>query len=77
MPVTTLKEKLIKKIKEIDDPAILEEASNLLELNEPETVYQVNDKQRNAIEEAKQQIKDKKTIGNKQADKESDEWLSE
>ena len=77
MPDTTLKEKLIKKIKEIDDPAILEEASNLLELNEPETVYQVNDKQRNAIEEAKQQIKDKKTIGNKQADKESDEWLSE
>lgn len=77
MPDTTLKEKLIKKIKEIDDPAILEEASNLHELNEPETVYQVNDKQRNAIEEAKQQIKDKKTIDNKQADKESDEWLSE
>ena len=42
-----------------------------------DTVYEVNDKQRDAIEEAKQQIKDKKTIGNKQADKESDEWLSE
>jgi hypothetical protein len=77
MSDTTLKEKLIKKINEIDDPAILEEASNLLELNEPETIYLVNDKQRNAIEEAKQQIKDKKTIDNKQADKESDEWLSE
>ena len=41
MPVQSLKEKLISKLKEIDDPAILEEVSNLFELQEPETVYQV------------------------------------
>ncbi len=59
MPDTNLKEKLINKLKEINDPAVLEEVSNLFELQESETIYQVNDKQRKAIEEAKEQIKNK------------------
>ena len=36
-------------------------------------VYQVNDKQRKAIEEAKEQIKNKQTLTDEQADKEIDE----
>jgi metal-sulfur cluster biosynthetic enzyme len=50
MPEESLKDKLINKLKEINDPAILEEVSNLFELQEPETVYHVNDKQKKAIE---------------------------
>ena len=38
MSEETLKDKLINKIKEIDNPAILEEVSNLFELQEPETI---------------------------------------
>ena len=57
MPEESLKDKLINKIKEIDDPAILEEVSNLFELQEPETIYQVNSSQQKAIEEAREQIK--------------------
>ena len=71
-----LKEKLINKIKETDDPSILEEVSNLFELQEPDTVYQVNDKQKKAIEEAKDQIKNKETLTDEQANKDIDEWLN-
>jgi len=77
MTNTNLKEKLINKIKEIDDPAILEEVSNLFELQEPKTVYKVNDEQRKAIEEAREQVKNKQTLTDEQADKEADEWLNE
>jgi len=77
MPDKSLKEKLINKLKEIDDPAILEEISNLFELQEPETIYPVNNEQRKAIEEAKDQIKSNQTLSSNQADKESDEWLNE
>jgi len=77
MPDNTLKEKLINKIKEIDDPAILEEVSNLFELQEPETVYTTNNEQKKAIDEAQQQIENKQTLDNDQANKESDEWLKE
>ena len=77
MPETNLKEKLLNKLKEINDPAVLEEVSNLFELQEPETVYQVNDEQRKAIDEAREQIKNKQTRTNEQAGKEADEWLSE
>lgn len=77
MHETTLKEKLINKLKEIDDPALLEEVSNLFELQEPETVFQVTDKQKQAIDKATDQITKGQTISNEQSDKEADEWLKE
>ena len=76
MPEETLKDKLINKLKEINDPAILEEVSNLFELQEPETVYHTNDQQKKAIEEAKEQIKNKQTLTDDQASKDIDEWLN-
>ena len=76
MSEETLKDKLINKIKEIDNPAILEEVSNLFELQEPETIYHTNDQQKKAIEEAKDQIKNKQTLTDDQASKDIDEWLN-
>lgn len=76
MPVQSLKEKLISKLKEIDDRAILEEVSNLFELQEPETVYQVIPQQQKAIDKAREQIKNKETLSDNEADKEIDEWLN-
>lgn len=77
MPAGDLKKKLINKLKEINDPAVLEEVSNLFELQEPGTIYQANDKEKKNIEEAREQVKNKQTLTNEQADKEADEWLSE
>lgn len=71
-----LKAKLINKIKDTDDPSILEEIANLFELQEPDTVYEVNDKQREAIDKAKAQVKNKETLTDKQVDKDLDEWLN-
>jgi len=76
MPDKTLKDKLINKIKEINDPVILEEASNLFELQEPETIYQTTDQQKKAIEEAKEQINNKQTLTDQEAGKDIDEWLN-
>ncbi len=76
MPAETLKDKLINKIKEVNDPAVLEEVSNLFELQEPETIYHTTDKQKKAIEEAKQQLKNNQTLTDEQADKDIDQWLS-
>jgi hypothetical protein len=75
MPDETLKDRLINKIKEINDPVILEEVSNLFELQEPETIYPTNDQQKKAIEEAKEQIKNKQTLTDEEASKDIDEWL--
>ncbi|NOT50603.1 MAG: hypothetical protein HOP10_04940 [Chitinophagaceae bacterium] len=76
MPEKNLKEKLITKINETDDPSILEEVSHLFELQEPDTIYQVNDKQKKAIEEAEEQVKNKETLTDDEADKDIDEWLN-
>ncbi len=76
MPEESLKDKLINKLKEINDPAILEEVSNLFELQEPETVYHTNDQQKKAIEEAKGQIKNGQTLTDEQVNKDIDEWLN-
>ena len=76
MQQTDIKEKLINKIKETNDPHLLEEISALFELQEPESVYEVNGAQRKKIEEAREQIKNKQTLSGQQADKDTDEWLN-
>lgn len=53
MPEQSLKEKLINKIRETDDPSILEEVSNLFELQEPGTVYRVKKIQRKILKKQK------------------------
>ncbi len=77
MPANTLKEKLINKIKQTDDSVLLEEASALFELQEPETIYNVNEEQATAINEAKEQIKNRQTLSNDEANSEADTWLKE
>ncbi|MEO6330567.1 MAG: hypothetical protein ABIO55_16650 [Ginsengibacter sp.] len=77
MPVNTLKEKLIDKIKQTDDSALLEEASALFELQEPETIYTINEEQAIAIKEAKEQIKKGQTLSNNDANSEADKWVNE
>jgi len=76
MPASDIKNRLINKIKETDDPVILEEVSALLELHEPESIYEVSDAQKKKIEEAKEQVKKNQTLSDEQADKDTDEWLS-
>jgi metal-sulfur cluster biosynthetic enzyme len=77
MPDPTLKDKLIEKLKTIDDPAFLEEVANLFELQEPGSVYKVTEGQREAIKKGRSQVTENKLIDNSSADKEAEEWLNE
>ena len=77
MAAPSLKDKLIDKLREIEDPALLAELSNLFEIQEPETLYKVSPAQKKSIEKGIQQAQDGQTIDNDQANKESDKWLNE
>jgi hypothetical protein len=78
MSTTGLKERLIDRIREIDDEDILAEAYRLLgtdpDLEEP---YKLSNEQKAIIDEARAQIRNGAYLTNNQADKEIDEWLNE
>ena len=76
MASTDIKEKLINKIKETNDPLLLEEVSALLELQESESLYELNDAQKKGIEETRRQVQNRQTLTDEQADKDTDEWLN-
>ena len=71
----SLKNKLVKKLKKIDDPATLQEITNLFELQEPDSIYHTNNAQKQAIAKAKKQIEENQTLPDKQANREIDKWL--
>ena len=77
MSTIGLKERLIDKIRGIDNEDILAEAYRLLadetEIQEP---YVLNDAQKKAITDARQQISEGAYLTNNEANKEIDEWLN-
>ena len=76
MSTVELRKRLIDKIQKTQDGRILEEAYRLLEIEtEDAEVYRLNDDQKKAISEARQQIKNEQYLTEKQANKEIDEWL--
>ena len=71
-----LRKKLIDKIQETKDDRILEEAYRLLKLETDDIeVYKLNDDQKKAISEARQQIKNGQFLTEDKANNEIDEWL--
>lgn len=77
MPATHLKEKLIEKIRQTEDQALLEELSNLMEIQEPSAVYVLSETQKEAVKIARAQIANKEFYANEEADKAIEQWLSE
>ena len=77
MSTLELRKRLIDKIQKTNDENLLEEAYRLLELeSENIETYKLNDDQRNAVNEARQQIKKGEFLTDEQANQEIDEWLS-
>ena len=79
MSTVELRKRLIEKIQKTQDDRILEEAFRLLELETTEDIeiYKLNDDQKKAISEARQQIKNGQFLTEEQANKEIDEWLKD
>jgi tRNA A22 N-methylase len=77
MSTVELRKRLIDKIQTTKDERILEEAYRLLEIEtEDIEIYKLNDDQKRAISEARQQIKNGQFLTDEQANKEIDEWLN-
>ncbi len=77
MSTTELKQKLISKIEQTEDDSLLEEALRLLDIEMDDLdLIELDKNQIEAIDEAKEQIKNGQYLTNQQANKEIDEWLS-
>ena len=77
MSTTGLKERLIDKIKSIDNEDILKEAYRLLgSETDNEEPYVLNAEQKAAIAEARTQVKRGDYLTDEESDNEIDEWLN-
>ena len=77
MSTIELRRRLIDKIQKTENEDLLAEAYRLLELEtEDIELYKLNDDQRKAISEARQQINSGQFLTDDQSSKEIDEWLS-
>ena len=71
-----LKKRLIDKIQETDNKNLVEEAFRLLQMeSEDIEVYKLSEDQKNAVNEARQQIKNGQFLTDDEANKDIDEWL--
>lgn len=71
------KERIIEKIRNIDDQSILEDLLEIidLELNLAGDMVQLNDEQKLAIDEGLRDIKEGRSFSNEEARKMIDEWM--
>lgn len=76
MTHTNLKKRVIEGIENTRNTDLLEEVLRLLDLeNQDLEVYELNDAQINAINEAREQIKNGQTLTNEEVNDEIDKWL--
>ena len=68
-----LKEKIQKRLIEIDDEALLNEIYQMVCEDDP--VYKLSDEQKLRIEQGRQEIKEGKVISNEEANRQAKEWL--
>lgn len=71
-----IKNKLLNKIEQIDDPKIINEIYRLLAIDVDEDVYQTNDAQKKAIETGLSEIESGETLTEKEANEQTSKWLN-
>ncbi|MBA4409040.1 MAG: hypothetical protein Q8S54_17980 [Bacteroidota bacterium] len=77
MTTKELKNKVIRKINQIDDDEVLNEIYRMLDdANQDEEVFQLSGNHKKAIEEAKSQIESGEFLTNKQVNQEIGKWLN-
>jgi hypothetical protein len=77
MSTIELRRRLIDKIQKTENGDLLAEAYRLLVMETGDIeMYKLNDDQRKAINEARQQINSGQFLTNEQSNKEIEEWLS-
>ena len=78
MSTIELRKLLIEKIQVTEDDKLLEEAYRLLEVDIEESadVYVLNDQQKEAIDQARKQIKEGQFLTDEESNRQIDEWLN-
>jgi len=71
------KDRLINKIRQIEDPEVFDEIQRLLNIEFDDKPYMTNEEQKQAIRQAREQIKNGEIIDENQANNQIDEWLNE
>lgn len=78
METMKLKEQLVSKIRQSDDENLLNELLRFFSMSEEtENIYQLNKEQQNAINEARDQIKNGDFVTNQEAEEQTKKWLEE
>lgn len=77
MDIVALKNQIIDKIKLTESNALLEEVRRLLDMQKVDesSIYQLNEKQQNAISEAREDLKKGRFLSSEQAKQDIDQWL--
>ena len=74
---TNIKDRLIKKIQEVEDLEVLEEIYSWLEDESHQDVYVTSDAQKRAIKKGLKQVENGQTLTEEQANREIDQWLND
>ena len=75
MSTTELKNKILDKLKTVDD-AVLREVLELLEFETNTGIYQISELERESIEIGIQQIENGQTVTHEEVLKEVNQWLN-
>jgi hypothetical protein len=76
MSTTELRHKITEQLSHIDDVSFLNAIKTIIESKVSERIYKLNDYQKNRVDSARQQLKNKHTISHDDLQKEIDQWLS-
>lgn len=76
MSTLELKQKIAEHLAHIDDFSFLKAINTILESKVSENIYKLNDSQKDRINTAREQLKNKQTISHDDIQKEIDQWLS-
>ena len=76
MSTIELRHIIAEQLSHIDDVSFLNAIKTIIDSKVSEGIYKLSDYQKNRIDTARQQLKNKQTISHNDLQKEIDQWLS-
>lgn len=76
MGTIELRDLIIEKISQIDDASFLSAIKTIIESKVSEGTYMLSDYQKDRLDTARKQLKERQTISHDDLQKEIDQWLS-
>jgi hypothetical protein len=76
MSTTELRHKITEQLSHIDDVSFLNAIKTIIESKVSDRIFKLSDYQKNRVDSARQQLKNKQTIAHDDLQKEINQWLS-